>query len=257
MQVIHKLAGEFMDIQTDKLKKLREEIANRKKEEEKKQNEAKQKRENETRESTSSSMENEIKALIEKIQQEDTPFAQFVPEVKPIKNNAVILKKGSQLSEEQIQIRKISASTEKVTTLNNNFSLEHIKFLDPFEVTGFYKDGVQRGVYLKVKNAEYQIKDYLDLHNHTLEKACTAVDRFLEKSFQRGLRFVIIIHGKGEYTKPPAFLKSYVFTWLKESPNVLAAHHAMPYHGGPGATYVLIKKNDALKADNREIYSSR
>ena len=64
----------------------------------------------------------------------------------------------------------------------------------------------------------------------------------------------IYVHGKGEFTSPKAFLKSHVFSWMKQSELVLAAHSAMPYHGGAGALYVLLKKNDEMKSDNRQKY---
>lgn len=204
---------------------------------------------------TDASMEEEIKSLLQKIENEELSFSKFIPEVKPIAQDKIFLKLGETLTAEQAKIKQKSAESESYKE-HYNFSTQNIKYLDPFEITGFSKNGVQRGVYLKVKNAEYQIKACLDLHNHTLEQARVAVDKFLETSFNKGYRFIIIVHGKGEYTKPPAFLKSFVFTWLKEADNVIAAHHAMPYHGGPGATYALLKKNEQQKADNREKFSS-
>lgn len=243
-----------MEISQEHLKKIREQIIAEKI----RQDELKKASEKTSEPSRiqESSMDKEIAALLARNQEEESSFAQLVPEVKALPvQDVVLLNTSRKLSEEQTRIRRQSATAEKKNI--SIFSMDHIRYLSPLDITGFYQDGIQKGVFRKVKNAEYSIRDYLDLHNHTLQQACTAVEGFIEKSYKLGLRFVIIIHGKGEYTKPPAFLKSYVYHWLQESPLVLAAHHALPYHGGPGSIYVLLKKNDIQKENNREDYSSR
>jgi len=50
---------------------------------------------------------------------------------------------------------------------------------------------------------------------------------------------------------------SYTNKWLQEIDCVLAFHSAMRHHGGSGATYVLIKKSDEKKSENRERHSKR
>jgi len=47
-------------------------------------------------------------------------------------------------------------------------------------------------------------------------------------------------------------LKSCVNHWLKQFDQVLAFHTAQKYHGGLGATYVLIKKSSAARQNTSE-----
>ena len=198
-------------------------------------------------------LEFELKNLLMAIsrEEEQESFSSMMgSDVKPMVQDAVRLK-GQTLTEEQSRARRRWAENEPYRE-KLALSLEKVHYLKPADVTGFKKEGVQHGVYLKVKNGEYRIRDYLDLHNKNLDQAREAVDRFLVDSYEKGMRFVIIIHGKGEFTKPQAMLKSFVFQWLKDAEPVLACHHAMAYHGGPGAIYVLLKKCDRLRDETRE-----
>ena len=51
---------------------------------------------------------------------------------------------------------------------------------------------------------------------------------------------------------PGAKIKSYVNHWLREIPEVLAYHSAQRHHGGVGAVYVLLRKSEQKKQQNRE-----
>lgn len=198
-------------------------------------------------------MEFELRNVIAKLKQEEensSSFTEMIDNVTPMEHDTVLLKEEG-LTREQSEARRRAAEKEPYKE-KLALSLEKIVYLDPSAVTGYKKPGIQHGVFMKVKNGEYSIRDYIDLHNRTLDQARLDVDQFISRSFERGYRFVIIIHGKGEFTKPRALLKSFVFHWLKQAEPVLAFHHAVPYHGGPGAIYVLLKKNEQMKLDTRE-----
>ena len=181
-------------------------------------------------------------------------FVSANKDIRPIKNsNFVTLENIPLASAAALEYRRKSAITETVQEIHE-FSNQFVKYLDPSDLVGFKRDGIQYGVYAKVKHGEYQIRARLDLHKHTLEQARAHTQNFLNYCFDKGFRVVIIVHGKGEFTSPKAFLKSHVFSWMKQSELVLAAHSAMPYHGGAGALYVLLKKNDEMKSDNRQKY---
>lgn len=198
-------------------------------------------------------MEFELRSVIAQLKQEEensSSFTDMIDNVTPMEHDTVLLKEEG-LTREQSEARRRAAEKEPYRE-KLALSLEKIVYLDPAVVIGYKKPGIQHGVFMKVKNGEYSIRDYIDLHNRTLDQARLDVDQFISRSFERGYRFVIIIHGKGEFTKPKALLKSFVFHWLKQAEPVLAFHHAMPYHGGPGAVYVLLKKNEQMKLDTRE-----
>jgi len=73
----------------------------------------------------------------------------------------------------------------------------------------------------------------------------------------RDIRCLLILHGKGERSTPRALLKSHVSAWLPQLPSVMAMHSAERRHGGSGALYVLLRKSERKKAENRERHQKR
>jgi DNA-nicking Smr family endonuclease len=72
------------------------------------------------------------------------------------------------------------------------------------------------------------------------------------------LRTVTILHGKGERNRDGiAWLKSYLAKWLPELEPVLAFHTTQKHHGSTGAIYVMIRKSDREKQNNREAHDRR
>lgn len=133
---------------------------------------------------------------------------------------------------------------------------EQVPQLDPHDITGEKKSGVQEGVFRKMRLGKYRIDARLDLHRLTLAEAREQVQAFLRQAHERSHRTVLITHGKGIHSPTPARLKSYVFHWLAESELVLAWHSAQPQHGGAGATYVMVRKSPAQSRQNRETHDS-
>lgn len=81
--------------------------------------------------------------------------------------------------------------------------------------------------------------------------------QFVRDCQERDIRAVLVLHGKGERSQPQALLKSYVSAWLPRIPEVMAIHSAERRHGGSGALYVLLKKSERKKAENRERHMRR
>ena len=70
-----------------------------------------------------------------------------------------------------------------------------------------------------------------------------------------GLRTLLITHGKGFGNKEKSgsgVLKGYVNRWLRDVEDVQAFHSAQPQHGGTGSVYVLLRKSEDKKRENRE-----
>ncbi len=176
--------------------------------------------------------------------------------VKKIKQDKISHKK--EIMDPKISaILKEMAEDEKKEEVVDFFSTANMDFVDPLADISWKLPGLQYGVMKKLKSGDYTPQDGLDLHHHTIEQAYVKTVKFIKKSYQRNLRCVIIIHGKGEFSKPKALLKSYVAHWLKQIPEVIAYATAMPYHGDKGATYVLIKKSLENSLQNRERFSRR
>lgn len=113
-----------------------------------------------------------------------------------------------------------------------------------------YIEGAVSGVGPKnmkrLKRGEFSTQDYIDLHGLTKKEAESAVNDFLLQSYQRDLRCVLIVHGRGlgSADQRPA-IKTELPVWLRRGALkriVLAFVTARPYDGGAGAIYVLLRK---------------
>jgi len=154
----------------------------------------------------------------------------------------------------QLARRQAAANTAKD---NNTLTLGEVPPDDPFDEIAFKRDGVQTGVYRKLRLGRYPQEATLDLHRMTVREAREAVWRFVHDAQRAGLRSVIITHGRGDRSETPGRLKSYVAHWLPTLPLVLAFHSAQRHHGGYGACYVLLRKNAEKRQDNRERHARR
>jgi DNA-nicking Smr family endonuclease len=106
--------------------------------------------------------------------------------------------------------------------------------------------GVGRKTMKRLKRGEVPVQDHMDLHGLTKKEAEIEVRRFLVDSHKRGLRCVLIVHGRG-LNSPDSFpvLKERLPVWLNRGPArriVLAFATARPYDGGTGAIYVLLRR---------------
>lgn len=154
----------------------------------------------------------------------------------------------------QLARRQAAANTGKDS---NTLTFGEVPPVDPFDEIAFKRDGVQTGVYRKLRLGRYPQEATLDLHRMTVKEAREAVWRFVHDAQRAGLRSVIITHGRGDRSETPGRLKSYVAHWLPTLSAVLAFHSAQRHHGGYGACYVLLRKNAEKRQDNRERHARR
>jgi DNA-nicking Smr family endonuclease len=106
--------------------------------------------------------------------------------------------------------------------------------------------GVSRNILRKLKRGKFPIQAHIDLHGLTKKDGEDVVRRFLINSHNRGLRCVLIVHGRG-LNSPDSIpvLKERLPVWLNRGPArkiVMAFSSAQPYDGGTGAIYVLLRK---------------
>lgn len=126
--------------------------------------------------------------------------------------------------------------------------------LDSWFVLEFKRPGVQNGVFRKLKQGRYEAEARLDLHRMTAEIARRETFDFVQECYRLGLRSVMIIHGKGESgaeKERSSILKGCVDHWLRQLEIVQAFNSAQPRHGGTGAVYVLLRKSEEKKRENR------
>ncbi|MDR9827486.1 DNA endonuclease SmrA [Vibrio sp. FNV 38] len=182
-------------------------------------------------------------------------FQQMMGDVKPLYNDTTELKKTTQVTEAQLAKREAAISlTEHDSEL---LSIDYAPMLKPDDMIEFKRNGVQEGVYKKLRLGKYPIQARLDLHRRTLKEGRDEVVKFLRQCIRMDIRTVVIIHGRGERSNPPALMKSYVANWLTQIKDVQCAHSAQRFHGGTGAVYVLLRKSSEQKLENRERHQKR
>lgn len=184
-------------------------------------------------------------------------FRKEIGEVDPLKpSNRASVKAVKEVTPGLLERR--GAAVEERVPDANFLSAEHIPQVNPYDPIGFRRDGVQHGVYRKLRLGGYDVEARLDLHQLTLEQARKEVFGFIRESYHYGLRTVMILHGKGARNQDrPALLKSATAHWLKQMDEVMAYHSAVKHHGGNGAVYVLLRKGERAKRENRERHGGR
>lgn len=98
----------------------------------------------------------------------------------------------------------------------------------------------------KLRRGVFSIQAHHDLHGMTAAEAREAVERFILSSVIKGLRCVLLIHGRGLNSRDQMpVLKERLSSWLKRGrlkSLVLAFATAQPCDGGAGAIYLLLRK---------------
>lgn len=182
-------------------------------------------------------------------------FAQF-SDVVPLKQNTVEFVPPTKDSIAK-QLRRLDIELS-MQLANNHLSVECLHPLAPYDFLSYKKSGVQEGVFKNLRMAKYKIEGVINLQNQKFEQARTILFKGIIDAHKNGRRTLLVKHGIGLHSKPiPALLKSYVNQWLQEMPQIIAFHSAMAHHGGSGATYILLKKNEISKAENKETHRKK
>jgi DNA-nicking Smr family endonuclease len=108
-----------------------------------------------------------------------------------------------------------------------------------------YGEGTNPITLEKLKNGEFSIQKILDLHGLSIEAAQRAFEEFIGDSIKEGLNCVKVVHGRGLKSKSIPVLKESLKVWIIRAINrkwVTAFSSARMCDGGPGATYILLKK---------------
>lgn len=119
----------------------------------------------------------------------------------------------------------------------------------------------------RLRSGRINIEARLDLHGMRQGEAHGALRHFLFASQQRGLRWVMVITGKGGRTSrpdsdvdhfdgfgrhaEPGVLRRNVPRWLQEPDLralVIGFQTAGPQHGGDGALYIHLRRRDRVKS---------
>ena len=98
----------------------------------------------------------------------------------------------------------------------------------------------------KMENREYlrtmQPEARIDLHGLTRDEAWNRLSSFVNDCVRRGLKKILIIHGKGNHSHgSDPVLGAMVKTFIEQNKNLGSSGHPERSMGGTGATWVIIK----------------
>jgi len=127
--------------------------------------------------------------------------------------------------------------------------------LESGDALSFARPGVSRQSLRKLRSGYWARQDQLDLHGARVDEARGLLVHFPAQAVRRGLRCVLIVHGRGLGAgKREPVLKRKVAGWLAQRSEVLAFCQSSPAEGGAGAVVVLLQaKGGKLEAGAADI----
>lgn len=183
---------------------------------------------------------------------DDNLFRDELAGVQPLQAPPKVALNRSPVSSLATAARREAAQRE-LAAERNFLVLDNVEMLDPYYPLEFKRSGVQHGVYRKLRQGKYAMDARLDLHRMTAERAREEVFNFIREALAYDLRNVLIVPGRGMHNQSQeAVLKSYLNKWLPDFAEVQAFCSAIPAHGGTGAVYVMLKKSEQRKQENRD-----
>lgn len=182
-------------------------------------------------------------------------FLEMMQDVKPLEQDTCLNHQKKKITQTHLERQRAAVSLTEHS--QDSLSLDNVPPVKPDDIISFKRDGIQEGVHRKLRLGKYQLNARLDLHKMTLTQARDEIIGFLRQAQRYDSRSVIIIHGKGAKSNPPALMKSHIATWLTQIEEVMCYHSALPQHGGNGAVYVLLRKSPEKKLENKERHQKR
>jgi DNA-nicking Smr family endonuclease len=105
--------------------------------------------------------------------------------------------------------------------------------------------GIDRAHLARLRRGEQRVERRVDLHGLTAAEARRALAAELRAAFAEGVRCVLVVHGRGLHSEAGPVLRDGLAEWLTApplAPLVMAFASAQPRDGGPGASYVLLRR---------------
>ena len=106
--------------------------------------------------------------------------------------------------------------------------------------------GLDTRLVRKLRAGAFARQAAVDLHGMKADEAAREVEAFVSRAVGEGLRCVLVVHGRGRNSPGRApVLKDRLTQWLTRgrlAKSILAFCTARGHDGGPGATYVLLRR---------------
>ncbi len=180
-------------------------------------------------------------------------FRELMQDVRPIKQDKADLgKKPPPLTQEMVKHRRAVAQTSQSNWLTDGLSDGQVQAVEPSQPLSFHVPDLPARDWEALRRGRIAWQEGLDCHGYTLEQARAAVFSFIQEGYQRGLRCLLLVHGKAyNRTGETPSIKSHVNAWLRQIPQVLAFVSAQPADGGTGAVYLLLRNSRKQSQKNR------
>lgn len=188
---------------------------------------------------------------------DDMDFGALIGDVEPIAPNNRADPGATRKSPSEAQLARRQWAEEE-TGARNFLSDDFVDLLPPFDPMEYRREGIQQGVVDKLKHGGYSVQSQLHLLRRPLTECRRMLFPFIQEAYAHDLRSVLIVHGRGrEIDSPANVLRSYLAKWLSQFEEVQAYVSAQPSEEGLGATWVMLRKSNRAKANNRERQQKR
>ncbi|TVP51274.1 MAG: DNA endonuclease SmrA [Halomonas sp.] len=188
---------------------------------------------------------------------DEMDFRALVGDVKPLPPSNRADPSSSRKKPSEAQLARRERAAEELGS-RNFLSDDFVDLVPAFDPIEYRREGIQQGVVDKLKHGGYSVQAQLHLLRRPLGECRRMVFPFIQEAYANDLRSVLIVHGRGrEIDSPANVLRSYLAKWLSQFEEVQAYVSAQPSEGGLGATWVMLRKSDRAKANNRERQQKR
>lgn len=191
---------------------------------------------------------------------DDQAFRQALGnDVRPLtkgRDKAAIGKRRGHPSESQLARRE---SAQRIAGDERDFlSDEFVDLVGAHDPIEFRRDGIQLGVLERLRHGGYAAEARLHIMRMPVIECRRSVAAFLREAYAHDLRSVLIVHGRSNEDDGKAnVVRSYLRHWLVQFEQVQAFSSAPPQQGGLGATFVMLRKSERARAQNRERQQKR
>ncbi len=176
----------------------------------------------------------------------DTAFSEAMKDVKVIDRQ----EKRRIEKQQRIQTRShieqdMKKILEKAVNEDNAFNVANM----PEYMEG-HIEGINPVIIEKLRNGEFSVQKILDLHGCAVDEAGQLFETFIREIIRSGLNCVKVIHGRGLKSRHTPLLKENLKKWIIRAMHrkwVVAFSSAIMRDGGPGATYILLRKRPEKK----------
>jgi DNA-nicking Smr family endonuclease len=168
-------------------------------------------------------------------------FSEAMKDVKKLTQKKRLVEKKKDLTHLRITVNT-SAAKLLEETLDDVYTIDVANLPEYMEG---HVEGLNPLTIERLKNGVFSIQKSLDLHGYSTETARQLFEEFLKEAILSGMHCVRIIHGRGLKSKEKPVLKERLKSWIVRAMNrkwIVAFSSCKMCDGGPGATYILLKK---------------